>query len=106
MAKGKKAISKIHETSDVHIVFYSMAKEIYLDDLTDKDLPPNERLPKNIAKRLAISVKEVTVGSFDEADDECVYIRFKIRGSEKDIGKVNEVLRARYDSVEQEDEKS
>lgn len=102
MAKGKKATSKIHETFGDFIEFYSMAKDLYLDDLTNKDLPANERLPKNLTKRLALSVKEVTVGSFDEAEDECVYIRFKIRGSEQDIGKVNELLRARYGGDEQE----
>lgn len=80
-----------------------MAKDICLDEITEvhENIPVNQQLSKNIAKRLALSVEDVTVESFDD-NDGCVVIRLKIRGSKQDIDKVNKVLKAREDSVEQE----
>ena len=103
--QNKPVSQNKHETFGDFLEFYSMAKDLYLDDLTDEYWPENERISKNVAKRLSLSVKEVTVGSFDEANDECVYIRFRIQGRKKDIELVNKVLNARYGSDEPDDKK-
>lgn len=102
LSKKKVESDKIHQIFDVYCVPYDMAKWCYLEELTDKNLP--QQVSKDVAKRLALSVEQVVVKPFDE--DECVFIELKIRGSEQDIEKVNEVLRARYDSDEQEDEET
>lgn len=105
LSKKVPRSDKIHHTFDVYFVPYQMAKELCIWELTDEDLPANQQLSKDVAKRLALSVEEVTVRTFYD-DDDGVYIQLKIRGSEQDIEKVNEVLQARYDSVEQEDEET
>lgn len=88
---------KVHQTTDVYICPYEMARDIWLDQITDEDEPENQRLPKDVAKRLSLSVKEVQVGNFNDMDD-CVYIVLNIQGREDDIEKVDSVLQARYDS--------
>jgi len=94
--KNKKQTSKMHQTSDGYYVPYQMAKEIYIEELTEvnKNVSADQRLPKDISKHLTISVESVTVESFDK--DKGIFINLKIRGSKKDINKVNEVLQARY----------
>lgn len=94
----KQVNIKIAETSDVYLVPYEMAKDIYLEMLTDEDLPLEQRLPKDVANRLALSIEEVTVRPFD--NDESVCIHLKIRGSEQDIYNLNKVLQAIYDSID------
>lgn len=104
-SQSKPMTSKIHQTSDIYFTGYQMAKELYLEELTDEDLPANQRLPKDVAKRLALSVGDVTVEPFDD-EEGAVCIKLKIRGSEQDIDKLNKVLQARDDSVEQEDKET
>lgn len=101
-AQTKPVVSKIEETSDVYVVPYQMAKDFWLEDLTEvhENCPANQRLSKDVAKRLALSIEEVAVESFSD-NDGGVYIKLKIRGSKQDIEKVNKVLKARDESVEQ-----
>lgn len=67
-AQSKPVNSKIHKTRDTYYVPYQMAKDIHLDELTEvhKDVPANQRLSKAVAKRLALSVAEVTVEPFND----------------------------------------
>lgn len=101
-AQTKPVVSKIEETFGVYVVPYQMAKDFWLEDLTEvhENCPANQRLSKDVAKRLGLSIDEITVRPLHDID-ECLYIQLRIRGSKQDIEKVNKVLKARDESVEQ-----